>query len=410
MHHRVVEEHLQALRVRRRHERLQIVERAEARLVGERRGIVRRVELRPVAVVAGVPLVVATDAATGDGRIVERHRDPERVDAEIIEVARIDLLRDARPVAALVIGDCSAHAIHAARGVERRVAVEEAVDEDEVDDRVAPVEHAGRELTFLLAEGGLARLAGERVVRVVVGVGDRRLRRVDLPLAVDDELVLDGRRERDLDVGAPDVALPHHRLADLPCAGAAEVAAQLHGGLAAGGIRDRVLASLQLRGALDLAGALPVPVGIARAAARIERRRIGRLPIVTVLDVGASACGRRGGEHTGERGDGGEASCFFTKSRGEAREEGRHGILRAPSRARPSRERAVRVAQDGGRSRFVNSCLSYGCVSAPALPHSSPERRPVTSRRRNRPPRRRECRTAPPGHGAPSTRRRGAFA
>ena len=97
VHHRVVEEHLELLRVRRGR-------RASFRSCSvPKRGSGWLEIVRPVAVVARVVVRVAADALAGEGvGVLHGHREPQRVDAEVVEVAVVDLLRDARPVAALV--------------------------------------------------------------------------------------------------------------------------------------------------------------------------------------------------------------------------------------------------------------------------------------------------------------------
>jgi hypothetical protein len=95
---------------------------------------------RPVAVVAGVVATVVADADSIG--VVHRYGQPQRVDAERLEVAVLELLQKAGPVAPLPIhrGIDTAAGV---RDVVGGVAVEEAIHEHEVHHRVAPVEAAG---------------------------------------------------------------------------------------------------------------------------------------------------------------------------------------------------------------------------------------------------------------------------
>ncbi len=171
--------------------------------------------LRPVAVVAGV--VVTVGAGVRVVGVVDRRRDPQRVDAEVREVAALDLLLEAGEVTALVV----ARVLDVRDvGVVRRVTVGEAVDHDEVHDRVAPV-HRGPRGAVVAVD------AHHRVVRAVAIRALARVVRIGDPVAVDDELVDDhllvvrrdrrleaARDRRHVDAGGPairrEVAVQRH--------------------------------------------------------------------------------------------------------------------------------------------------------------------------------------------------------
>jgi hypothetical protein len=127
VNHRVVEQHLQALRVRRVDQLLQVGLGPEAAF--------RLAKVRgPVAVVGAV--LSRIEARPGAVPVLDDVRDEERVDAEVVEVVDVDFLRHALPVAAGVVRH-GRDAVDVA--VVRGIAVIEPVDEDRVDDRVAPV-------------------------------------------------------------------------------------------------------------------------------------------------------------------------------------------------------------------------------------------------------------------------------
>ena len=209
---------------------------------------------RPVAVVRRVLVRVGTAAAAiaVDARaehgvgVRDGDCDPQRVDAEGREVPAAYLLRHAGPVAAEVVRRrvlSGARAAHVA--VVARVAVEKAVDEDEVDDGVAPVEDPrgrhGRRGARVVARAGDGAREVVRVSRVVHG---RRLRGANHPRgAVDEELVLDGLVPRDVHRHGPHAPRVRHGASLRPRAGRV-VAAQHDRLLAAVGVRERLGAEL----------------------------------------------------------------------------------------------------------------------------------------------------------------------
>ncbi len=209
--HRVVEDHPDVLGMRRVDQRLELRHRAESRLgLRQIRG--------PIAVIRRVHVAVVAHA--GHIGVLHRHRQPERVDTQIGEVPVVDLLQHPGPVATLVVG-LRLH-IGNRRAVVRRVAVEEPIDEHEVEHRIAPVVAA------------LRRAAGppaaRRVLqqRVAVGLRSLRIARIRDPRrAVDHEFVLDRHPPRDVHERLPQVAVLHHRHAVGPPVGL-ERAADLH--------------------------------------------------------------------------------------------------------------------------------------------------------------------------------------
>ena len=99
---------------------------------------------RPVAVVAGVEAVRRGKLALGRGRVVVERRQPERVDAEVGEVAGFDGVEQALQVAAGVVGRRQ-EAVRHDGPVVGAVAVAEAVEHDLVDDGVLPDERGRSE-------------------------------------------------------------------------------------------------------------------------------------------------------------------------------------------------------------------------------------------------------------------------
>ncbi len=194
-----------------------------------------RVEvLGPVAVVAGVLVAIGAGAAAVG--VVERRGQPQRVHAQAGEVAVLDLLAHAREITALVVGG----RLEADRRVVARVAVGEAIDHDEVHDRVAPVDRGG--LRTLIAVGAQHRVHAAVAVGRAARVGD-----VLRPHAIDHELVEDDLLVAHVDGGLPLAADVGHRDAGGPAV-VGEVAVQPHAGGAAaegdrgGAARLRVLA------------------------------------------------------------------------------------------------------------------------------------------------------------------------
>ncbi len=185
----------------------------------------------------------ATSSAFLIGTVIQSVLTPSDV-----EVARVDLRRHPGPVPPLV-GRRRRRVRDGA--VVRGVPVVESIDEDEVDDGVAPVEDAG---------GGRARLAALKVVgardrrlEVVHGAGVVRRRRgrgARHPgRPVDEELVLDRLPPGDLDGGGPRRANVGHRRAGDPGAGRV-AAAELDARLAVERVRERLAARLQRVGAV----------------------------------------------------------------------------------------------------------------------------------------------------------------
>ena len=257
--------------------------------------------LGPVAVVGGVHVAVARAVAVvaGDARVgdvvgvLDGHGDPERVDAEVGEVAARDLLGDARPVAAQVVRRRRRRGLRAGHvAVVRRVAVEEAVDEDEVDDRVAPVEDARRAARAARRTcSSLGQVMGCAMLlpsRLPASFGRRRVARDRSSHVVpfDEELVLDRLVPRDVHRDGPRAARVRHRVALRPRAGAV-VAAELDAASRRCTGSVKVSAhSLRLSGhdgrarLGDAAGRRRRRrrrrTGDVAAVARVERRRVGR--------------------------------------------------------------------------------------------------------------------------------------
>ena len=170
-----------------------------AATIERRRGQVAevRVELREVLLPVAV---VAVDVGVGVD-VLDDGRDPQRRDAEGLEV--VEVVLDALPVAALVLRERAGLDVE----VVVHVAVGEAVDEELVDDLVAPVLHVRGEHGLLAVGGDLhaARLGreggaagegeGEGVrgaVELRMGVLSRVRGRVEPPLDAEAEEVLDG--------------------------------------------------------------------------------------------------------------------------------------------------------------------------------------------------------------------------
>jgi hypothetical protein len=157
-HH--VEDEGEPLRVRRTDERGELIARAQARLDG---AVVGRGEVGPVAVIAAL-------SRRTRGLLV-RWRNPQRRHAELAEIA--ELLLHADEVAA--VPRLRIAGVEAAGDAERvvcRRAVEEAIDEREVDDLPAPVTRDHAAVAF-----GRDRAPQIVVERRHGHVGERRRRR-----------------------------------------------------------------------------------------------------------------------------------------------------------------------------------------------------------------------------------------
>ncbi len=266
--HRVIQHDLDALGVRRRNKRLQLGHRAKVAVRFAR-------VARPVAVVARV--FVAIGAQFDRVRRVQRHRQPQHVHAEVAKVARRDLLRDAGPVAAIPAGDRRGAGDRAVVG---RIAVQEAVDKDEIHHAVVPVErvrlgvNAAHRLQFA-AQPGVARLRGHQRVGVAVVVGGRlRVGRVSQPHVAaaqlhDVEFVVDILAIRHRRAHAPVRAIGLHRDAGAP---AVEAAAHFHARFGAvAGVAERRAAELGRRAAIGAAA-----VGDRVRAAGVRSSDIGQ--------------------------------------------------------------------------------------------------------------------------------------
>src|SRR5262249_24919732 len=139
-------------------------------------------------------------------------------------VAAVDLCGDARPIAPLVV----AGAVDARGGAAVVVftTIREAIDEYEIQDRVAPIPYPRRRHRCVVpgARRGRARNWVDLVVHLV---GRELLRGVGPPVgAIDDELVLNGAPQRYIEGRSPNTgAVLRHLHAALPGAGA-EVSTQ----------------------------------------------------------------------------------------------------------------------------------------------------------------------------------------
>ena len=162
MVHGVIEDDLDVGGVGGVDNRLQVIHRTKAWLhVIEVQG--------PVAVVGRV----GTAVAPGDGHIGVLHgnREPKDIDAELGEIALLNLLKHTVVVASLVVRrqGRAGNGLKGARGV----ALEEAIDKHEVEHRVPPVEAAeegGRAGVIVAGRAGDDGVEGARAVGKLEGV------------------------------------------------------------------------------------------------------------------------------------------------------------------------------------------------------------------------------------------------
>ncbi len=317
--------------VRRVDHLLQVHHRAEV--------LLRLVEvLGPVAVIGAVIMVVTAQAVPGGVGVVHGDGEPEGVDPEVGEIAVFDLLEHARPVAAL----------EGRRGLDARrrhpvvpgVPVAEAVDEDEIEHGVAPVDAPGDRGIVAGPDiaGGAEHLGVEAAKAVIHLVGVAWVGDPGVP--VDVELVEHVGAPGQLDGGCPARAALDHRDAGRPGVGG-EITADLDAALVTSRVGEEVITALQRVFAHGRATASFTALAAAadhRSCARSAAR--GEAAVSWV--VAASRAARGGHAHQLGRAGAGEGD------RGEEGREGEQGEGLGLHEATRGRIRDKGAARGGG--------------------------------------------------------------
>lgn len=234
---RIINEHFDSLGMGRIDELFQFGHRAEMFL-----GLVE--VLRPISVITTVVFLVRTHARLF--RIVGGHREPQGIDAELAKVVLINLVDDALPIATMIIrrGRNTTNG----RTIVCRIAIDEAINENEVKHGVAPlfdraILGQGRRCVTgpRITRGriDLAIFPAKPIVDLIGVVGIR-----DPVGSIDHEFVLNGLVVRNGDDDGPFSAGFGHGLAHVP-AGRRKVPADFDAHLPRVGQGEFVIATLQ---------------------------------------------------------------------------------------------------------------------------------------------------------------------